>query len=154
MHRNSACKHCIIKYLKSTFYVSLIIGKLPLTRSYPILTMLQKQSDEQFKRTKSIFLVKKDSFGFNLDFQGNDRVCKITSDQQRSIKLQIPLIILCSDTGYFKQNVTLHMTKSLNNIDDENSDFIQIQPSYLVKTDYLLSKLEEKHIFYVNSIDD
>jgi hypothetical protein len=107
------CKHCLIKFKKSTNITNLFIGDF--------FQFLPKDKFTEFELLHHFMI----HLGFNFATIDNIGVLvrvqaskNLIIDESRInyIEMRMPAVIVTSDTGYFKNNLTVHVSNTVDEI--------------------------------------
>lgn len=111
------CKHCIIKFKKSSVIFNLIFGNFPTffkdfhKTDFFLLEKLMKKNQSEDK-----------NFGIFIDFFSSQRMktkvyealqIEDNKDKNYVVSLNWPLLLVTIDTGFFKNNMTIHCSRSI-----------------------------------------
>lgn len=66
--------------------------------------------------------------------------------------LCFPFLLFTRDEGFFKDNITVLCTRSYVNTSPGEFNYLNVEP-LLEETSDVITKLDEKHIFYCRSLE-
>lgn len=113
------CKHCIIKFKKSSVIFNLIFGNF-----WDFFKDFHKTDFfllERLIKKQMIMIEPNDEYGIFIDFFSSQRLKKQiynnlnpddNGDKKYLVSLKWPFLLVTVDTGFFKNNMTIHCSKA------------------------------------------
>ncbi|KAM3144515.1 Vacuolar protein sorting-associated protein 13 [Paramecium bursaria] len=105
-NETSFCKHCQLKFKKSIELTNILIGVIPQEAQQHI----NRGASKIWFQVLDSLAESRHNFGFSLQFYNMNRIRK---DANTQTNIEIQTILITRDVGYFKDNITVHCSKSI-----------------------------------------